>query len=60
MNHYYFLIYITVDETDDYLEEDADDVQTEMSVGQMLGRHATSEGEDEDGVGYGYDDDEDY
>ncbi|EFN75924.1 Transcription factor IIIB 90 kDa subunit [Harpegnathos saltator] len=45
-----------VDETDDYLDEDAD--ATEMSVGQMLGRHATSEGEDEDG--YGYEEDEDY
>ncbi|XP_014477028.1 PREDICTED: transcription factor IIIB 90 kDa subunit [Dinoponera quadriceps] len=47
-----------VDENDDYLDEEAD--ATEMSVGQMLGRHGTSEGEDEDGVGYGYDEDEDY
>lgn len=53
---YYFSISITVDEIDDYLDEDAD--ATEMSVGQMLGRHAKSEGEDEDG--YGYEDEEDY
>lgn len=49
-----------MDETDDYLEEEAEaeGATEEMSVGQMLGRHGTSEGgEEEDGYGY---DEEDY
>ncbi|XP_032664996.1 transcription factor IIIB 90 kDa subunit [Odontomachus brunneus] len=45
------------DEADDYLDEEMEADATEMSVGQMLGRHAKSE-EDEDG--YGYEDEEDY
>lgn len=52
--------YHAVDETDDYLEEEAEaEGVTEMSVGQMLGRHGTSEGGGEEEDGYGYDE-EDY
>ncbi|XP_076235202.1 brf RNA polymerase III subunit [Calliopsis andreniformis] len=45
-----------MDETDDYIDEDADADPTEMTVGQMLGRHGS---EDENDFGYGYDE-EDY
>ncbi|XP_029056056.1 transcription factor IIIB 90 kDa subunit isoform X1 [Osmia bicornis bicornis] len=45
-----------VDETDDYIDEEVEADPTEMTVGQMLGRHGS---EDENDFGYGYDE-EDY
>ncbi|XP_053984946.1 transcription factor IIIB 90 kDa subunit isoform X2 [Hylaeus volcanicus] len=45
-----------MDETDDYIDEDVEADPTEMTVGQMLGRHAS---ENENDFGYGYDE-EDY
>lgn len=45
-----------IDENDDYIDEDVEADPTEMTVGQMLGRHAS---EDENEYGYGYDE-EDY
>ncbi|XP_076164118.1 brf RNA polymerase III subunit isoform X2 [Ptiloglossa arizonensis] len=45
-----------IDETDDYIDEDVEADPTEMTVGQMLGHHAS---EEENDFGYGYDE-EDY
>ncbi|XP_043681713.1 transcription factor IIIB 90 kDa subunit [Vespula pensylvanica] len=45
-----------VDEAEDYIDDAIDD-PTEMTVGQMLGRHTTND--DDDDYGYGYEE-EDY
>ncbi|XP_043249900.1 transcription factor IIIB 90 kDa subunit isoform X2 [Colletes gigas] len=45
-----------IDETDDYIDEDVEADPTEMTVGQMLGHHAS---EEENDFEYGYDE-EDY
>lgn len=44
-----------LDEAEDYIDDTAED-PNEMTVGQMLGRHATNE--DDDDYGYGYDEDD--
>lgn len=51
-------VYCELDETDDYIDEDVEVEAdpTEMTVGQMLGRHGS---DDENDFGYGYDE-EDY
>lgn len=41
---YYVFIFVAVYDNDDYLDEEESDA-TEMSLGQMLESHATSEGE---------------
>ncbi|KAK2582448.1 hypothetical protein KPH14_004757 [Odynerus spinipes] len=44
-----------LDEAEDYIDDAVED-PTEMTVGQMLGRHTTNQ--DDDDYGYGYDEDD--